>query len=140
MIELPVTLILLFSIATPAEGAPASASLTVHLDCLKTREGVVRIALFDSADTHLKESVDSASVSAGQGSVHWQSSDLPAGEYSLAIYHDVNDNGRLDKNFLGLPKEPYGFSNNLRARFGPPKWAKGKLTVAGATETRVCVE
>lgn len=48
--------------------------------------------------------------------------DLPPGEYAVAIYHDVNNNQKLDKNFLGIPKEPYGFSNNFRPRFAPPKF------------------
>jgi len=36
--------------------------------------------------------------------------------------HDLNGNGELDTNFVGLPQEPYGFSNNATANFGPPKW------------------
>ena len=54
--------------------------------------------------------------------------DLPYGEnYTIAIFHDVNDNGKMDKNFVGVPKEPYGFSNNARSKWGPPKYEIAKF-------------
>lgn len=48
---------------------------------------------------------------------------LPAGEYAVAAYADMNGNGKLDSNFLGIPKEPVGVSRNAEGRFGPPKFA-----------------
>ena len=39
---------------------------------------------------------------------------IPAGTYAISVFYDLNNNGQLDKNFLGIPKEPYGFSNNIR--------------------------
>ena len=45
---------------------------------------------------------------------------LPFGKYAITIFHDVNDNEELDTNFIGIPKEPYGFSNNPKSSFGPP--------------------
>lgn len=44
------------------------------------------------------------------------------GEYSIAVYHDWNSNDKLDTNILGIPNEPYGFSNNARSKWGPPKY------------------
>ena len=48
--------------------------------------------------------------------------DIPFGNYVLAGIHDVDNNGMLSGGFLGIPKEPFGFSNNVRGNFGPPKW------------------
>jgi uncharacterized protein (DUF2141 family) len=48
-----------------------------------------------------------------QGRAHVTFADLPAGTYAVSSYLDANDNGQLDRNFLGLPSEPYGFSNNV---------------------------
>jgi uncharacterized protein (DUF2141 family) len=45
---------------------------------------------------------------------------LKAGIYCFRAFHDVNGNGELDTSWIGLPTEPYGFSNNARGRFGPP--------------------
>lgn len=47
---------------------------------------------------------------------------LEPGKYALAVYQDLNANDVLDKNFIGIPKEPYGFSNDFRPRFSPPKF------------------
>lgn len=48
--------------------------------------------------------------------------DLPYGEYAFALYQDVNENGKIDKNWLGIPTEPYGFSNNVRPTFKAPSF------------------
>lgn len=50
--------------------------------------------------------------------------DLVLNDYAITIYHDRNSNDKLDTNFLGLPKERYGFSNNPSTRFGPPSFKK----------------
>lgn len=47
---------------------------------------------------------------------------LPAGRYVIAIYHDLNDNGKLDKNMVGYPKEPFGFSKNFRPILSAPSF------------------
>lgn len=46
--------------------------------------------------------------------------ELKPGRYALALYHDLNGNDKLDKNLVGIPKEPYGFSKNFRPRFSAP--------------------
>ena len=48
--------------------------------------------------------------------------ELPQGRYAVAVYHDLNDNKKLDKNKIGFPKEPYGFSNNFRPKLSRPKF------------------
>jgi uncharacterized protein (DUF2141 family) len=62
---------------------------------------------------------------------------LPPGDYGVMAYHDRNANGRLDRIPLGPPTEPYGFSNNARALFGPPDWsaARFRLPSAGTAQT-----
>jgi len=49
-----------------------------------------------------------------------QITDLPFGDYALAIYQDVNSNGKIDKNVIGIPTEPYAFSNNYRPTIKAP--------------------
>jgi|APSaa5957512622_1039677.scaffolds.fasta_scaffold72138_1 uncharacterized protein (DUF2141 family) len=63
--------------------------------------------------------------------------DVPYGEYAIRIFHDVNSNGKLDANFLGVPEEPYGFSNNAKGFIGPPtfKYAKFIIDTANVTVT-----
>ena len=56
---------------------------------------------------------------------------VPPGRYAASAYHDANDNGRLDKNFFGLPKEDFTFSSGARARFGPPKFKDAAFDYTG---------
>jgi uncharacterized protein (DUF2141 family) len=55
---------------------------------------------------------------------------LAYGTYAVAIYHDQNANGKMDKNFLGIPKEAYGHSNNARGSMGPPSFEDAKIDLA----------
>lgn len=55
--------------------------------------------------------------------------DLPPGRYAVAAYIDSNRNGKQDKNFLGVPKEDYGFSNDARGMFGPPDFAEAAFDI-----------
>jgi uncharacterized protein (DUF2141 family) len=48
--------------------------------------------------------------------------ELKEGTYTIAFYIDKNDNEKLDTNFLGVPKEQFGFSNDVMGRFGPPSF------------------
>ena len=56
--------------------------------------------------------------------------DLPTGIYAVAVVHDENGNGRLDKNFLGLPTEGYGVSNNRTYAASSPKWDESRFNVS----------
>ncbi len=61
-----------------------------------------------------------------------------AGVFAAGVYHDENGNRRFDKNFLGLPSEPYGVSNNPGFAFGPPKFEAAAFTVDDdGTEIRI---
>lgn len=63
-------------------------------------------------------------------------SDLPPGKYAVAVYADSNRNGRLDKNFLGVPKEIYGFSNDARGRFGLPDFSAAVFEIGETAVTK----
>ena len=52
---------------------------------------------------------------------------LPAGTYAIAILHDENDDTKMNTNMLGLPKEGYGFSNNVMGAFGPPPYSRASF-------------
>jgi uncharacterized protein (DUF2141 family) len=54
---------------------------------------------------------------------------VPAGRYALSVFHDENNNNKLDTGTFGIPKEGYGFSNNPKIRFGPPSFKEAAFTV-----------
>lgn len=61
--------------------------------------------------------------------------DLPPGTYAVSVFEDLNGNHKLDRNLLGIPREPVGASNNPRPRMGPPRFDECSLHVAEKTET-----
>lgn len=63
--------------------------------------------------------VATASVPAAEAGVAYVFKDLPPGRYALAVVDDENGNGKLDTNFIGIPKEGFGFSNNLHLQRKP---------------------
>jgi len=52
---------------------------------------------------------------------------LKYGEYAVRVFHDENRNGKIDTDFLGIPDEDYGYSNDASGWFGPPSWEKAKF-------------
>lgn len=63
--------------------------------------------------------------------------DIPFGTYAIAIFHDTNSNSKLDKNFLGIPKEGYAFSNNVFGTFGPPDFKDVSFELAGSKTIKI---
>ena len=55
---------------------------------------------------------------------------LPPGTYAVAVFHDKNNNGILDKNMLGIPLERYGFSNNARETFSAPSFNSASIDLS----------
>lgn len=60
---------------------------------------------------------------------------MPAGTYGAAVFQDVDKNKDLKTNFIGLPQEPIGFSNDARIQLGPPSFADAQFRVEANQET-----
>lgn len=93
------------------------------------KPGTLYIGFFDSEKTFLKKPVRGEKVAAHSGTVKAVIKNVPAGEYAISIFHDVNENGKMDRNFIGIPKEGVGASNDAAGSFGPPSYDKAKFTV-----------
>jgi len=65
--------------------------------------------------------------------------DMPTGDVAVLVYVDVNENGLIDKNFIGIPREPLGISNNYRPK-GPPAFGRAKFTVSEADSRTIDIE
>jgi len=101
----------------------AAAELVIHIDNPPTH-GTVIALLFNSAGkfVDLRDPIKFVILPSG-GTMPGRIADLPGGEYALVIYQDENGNKRLDKNFLGIPREPLGFSNRYWPK-GPPSFTR----------------
>lgn len=60
---------------------------------------------------------------------------LPEGVYAVSVFHDENMNQKLDKNFMGIPKEGYGASNNPKKKMGPPDFEETKFQLSGQAQS-----
>lgn len=113
-----------------------SANVDVSIAGIQSSKGRVLCRLFTAESRFPREGeVQSLAVPITAGASVCTFVGVPAGTYAVAIAHDTNDNGRLDQNFLGLPLEGFGFSRNVKPRFGPPRFSKAAIPVpqTGAT-------
>lgn len=92
--------------------------------------GSVRIAVYAGEENFLesgKETLERSWAVVQEGPMKIQLEELPFGVFSVAVYHDLNNNDELDTNFMGIPNEPYGFSNDARSKWGPPKFSDARF-------------
>ena len=102
--------------------ADAPGSLYVRIDNVRNTKGRVSLLLFRSSTgfpDNPPSAVASRSLPVNEDGIY-KFDRLPPGKYALSVIHDENENARLDKNVLGIPREGYGFSGNPKALFGPP--------------------
>ena len=124
------TSILIFSLQT-IKAQNETFTLTVEIFGLKNNTGKVLLAIFDNEQTFLKtnKEVNGMSVIIENNKAMAQFRGLKKGEYALSLFHDKNNNNMLDKNLIGIPKEPYAFSNNATGIFGPPSFKDSKINL-----------
>ncbi len=104
----------------PVEG---TANITVHVTNIKKMKGNIQLGIYEECCflkaggefADFKKKVDGESVTVVFENV-------PYGEYALGAYHDLDEDVKLDTNFLGMPQEPYGFTRKLVSRFRAPKY------------------
>ena len=118
---------------------PNTASLRVSVSQISQLKGSVKWALYDNENAYEKRTpaVKSGSIPVTGDSLSWDVTGLTPGPYALAIYHDVNNNGVLDLNFLGVPKEPYAFSGTSSSKWLPPSFDKAAVQVAKNTLIKI---
>lgn len=138
--RVPLVAVLAFVASALVQEEPG-AKLVVTITGLSPSTGTVRCALFDSEEGYLESAVRSATLEVREDHdrVVWSLRSLPAGRYAFVVHHDVNDNGRNDRNWLGIPSEPSVFSRETRARFGPPSWERASF-VLESRDLEVTVE
>jgi len=96
-----------------------------------TKAGLLHLAIYDSKDVFESDKGDkpgprpgivSGTVKQIAEGIYRDSFEIPAGTYAIGFYIDANGNEKLDTNFLGIPKEEFGFSNNAMGAFSAPKF------------------
>lgn len=122
-----ISLLLLFI----SSQAFSQGSLEVTVKNIHEAKGAIRVGLFNSDADFLKKAIDGKIVKASGTEVTVVFENLKPGDYAVSIIHDENENGELDKNFVGIPKEGFAFGNNAMGSFGPPDFQQAKVKVDG---------
>lgn len=109
----------------------AAEDLTVEIQHVAPDSGPVMVAVYDNAADFPapNKGLGGQAIEARGDSVLAVFHGLVPGRYAVAAYQDMNRNGRFDKNFLGLPSEPYGFSRDARGSLGPPSFDAAAVDV-----------
>jgi uncharacterized protein (DUF2141 family) len=144
MLRLPTLAVTLILAASPPSLAliaslARAADLTITIKDVRNDTGMVMLALYDGEETFMNtakaKAMDKAPAAAGE--VTFVFRDLPAGQYAATAFHDENGNSKLDKNWVGIPKEGLGFTNDAQGTMGPPKYAQAAFAFDGKTNTAV---
>ncbi|MCP3921574.1 MAG: DUF2141 domain-containing protein [Desulfobacterales bacterium] len=134
-------LILCLTFSKSAFSSEQTGIIKVTVRGFQSSEGTIMIGLYNKAllfpktGKHLK----GQAVKAIGKEVQVIFLGLPLGEYAIAAYHDKNSDMVLEKNFMGVPQEAYGFSNNVRGTLGPPSFKEAKLNLKNGSSLDVII-
>ena len=130
-----------FALSAPLEAqTTGTAILTIRVTGARNAKGKIRVALFrdgkgfpnDASQSVHTQAADIDPQTLGAQVVF---ADLSAGVYAVSVFHDENMNEKLDKNFMGVPKEGYGASNNPKKKMGPPNFDETKFQLGVADQS-----
>ncbi len=121
-------------IASMLVGVPAqAATFMIYVKGVQNTKGNILLSVFNNAEAFPKDesrAVYKIKSVAMLNETIITIKNVPPGEYAVAVMHDENANGKMDKKGIGFPKEPFGFSNDAMGTFGPPSFKKAKVVVA----------
>lgn len=117
-----------------SEAYSQNGAVIVSIEGVKNNTGRIGVLLFNQAKGFPgddKVAFRQALVPAKKGKVEVVFEDVPAGTYAVAVMHDENENLKIDTNMLGIPKEGYGASNNVRNMFRGPRFEEAAFQFRG---------
>lgn len=130
---------ILFLLATILFNVKAQNTVSIDITGIKKKTGKLYVALFDSKTPFLSNRGIGEIIDVTEDTANVIFGKLESGEYAVTIFHDENDNGKLDLGKYGIPKEKYGFSNNIDPAIlrRPPVFDECKFTVTDNTKISI---
>lgn len=109
-------------------------TLTLNISGIRSDAGTIRLALHNGAEGFPNDRTPIAvqAVPVSEGNAVAAFAGLKSGSYAISFFHDEDGDKKLGKNLLGLPTEGYGFTNDARGSFGPPKFEAAAVIVDGS--------
>ncbi|MCX2743489.1 DUF2141 domain-containing protein [Mangrovivirga sp. M17] len=105
-------------------------NLQIEINNIKTFEGEIKVSVYTRENDFLSlKDIFKYKIFPPSQPIEVISFSLPPGEYAIAAYHDIDNDGKMKRNILGIPKEPYGFSNNFKLKFSAPKFEDCKFEI-----------
>jgi uncharacterized protein (DUF2141 family) len=129
--------VLMFASLPALASAQSSSCPGIHINILniKNSTGTIACALFESPVgfpiEYLRHATNIMAIKIRDEQARCHFLDIPPGTYALAVIHDENMNGKLDTNWLGIPKEGYGFSNDAKALLSAPSFSAASFSYEG---------
>ena len=126
-IKIQMALFLLFLGCLPSarcELIEPAISLTIEFNGLSTNDGKIMILVKNENQEDYVKLVIPIIAKSSRAII-----EVPPGSYAVIAFHDINSNEKLDTNMLGIPTEPYGFSNDARGTFGEPDFEDQLVSV-----------
>jgi uncharacterized protein (DUF2141 family) len=107
--------------------------LTIKVTNIKQAKGTMRVAFYKKGSGFPKEgsitfAKETKVIKAGELTLKF--TDIPDGEYAIAVFQDKNQNQKIDKNFVGYPTEPFGFSKNFKPKFSEPDFSDCNVVIS----------
>jgi|WetSurMetagenome_2_1015567.scaffolds.fasta_scaffold134242_2 uncharacterized protein (DUF2141 family) len=115
-----------------------TGTLLVMVQGFKNTDGQLMVGLYNTAGDYINKDPYKGSktaISANQELIKFEN--IPYGDYAIAVIHDMNMDGKLDKNAIGIPTEGYGFSNDAMGKYGPPTFLEASFVFAGRDEEKI---
>ena len=101
--------------------------LEIEVNGFKNNDGKAKINLYNTQESFMKKGIKSVRTVLKNNKTYAVFTDLPKGTYAVSMFHDENSNGKIDSNFMGIPTEGYGTSNDAKGFMGPPKYEDAKF-------------
>lgn len=135
-------LLVFFSVSFYSYSQDNTHALTVSIAGLQKNKGKVFVAVYNSEASFLNNNMmtKSATVVVSNNSAEITFKNLKKGEYAVSVFHDENDNNKLDTKIFGIPKEPYGFSNKAKGFMGPPEFSDAKFMLSESKKITITVK
>lgn len=123
--------------------ASQAATLTVKVTNIKSNRGKIMLALYDQSQgfpSDYNRALENRIVRIEEAQNVKFENLRKNGYYALAIFHDENSDNNLNTNAMGIPTEGFGFSNNPKILFGPPKFSKAKIKMSSDKNTTIILK
>jgi len=130
-------ILLTFSLSATSQ----TSSLTITVDGMRSSEGRIQLYLYNEVEAHLntEKAYKAFQLEVNRDQVDTTLKDIPFGEYSLGMFHDENKDAICNLNFLGIPKEGYGFSRNYVVFLRAPKFEETSFQVKEDVSLKISI-